>query len=48
MNMTEKSIETARGGGLGTEDLLKYVVVHFSMIFSDDGLMTKPENCQLI
>ena len=48
MNMTEKSIETARGRGLGTEDLLKYDVVPSPMMFSDDGLMTKPEKSQLI
>ena len=48
MNMTEKSIKTARGRGLTTEDLIKYDVVPSHMMFSDDGLMTKPEKSQLI
>ena len=48
MDMSDKSIETAQGRGLSTEDFLKYDVVPSPMIFSDDGLMTNPEKSQLI
>ena len=48
MNMTEKSIESAQGRGMGTEDFLEYDAVPSTMIFSDGVLMTKSEKCQLI
>ena len=48
MNITEKSIEVARDQGLSTDDLLAYDLVPSPMLFSDDGLMTKPEKSQLV
>ena len=46
MNITDKSTEVARDRGLSTDDLLAYDVVPSPMLFSDDGLMTKPEKSQ--
>ena len=48
MNVTEKSIETARDRGLGTKHLQKNNVVPSPMLFDDYQLMTKPDKCQLI
>ena len=48
MNITDKSTEVARDRGLSTDDLLAYDVVPSPMLFSDDGLMTKPEKSKLV
>ena len=48
MNITDKSIEVTRDRGLSTDDRLAYDVVPSPTLFSDDGLMTKPEKSQLV
>ena len=46
--MTEKLIDIARDGGIGTDGLLKYDVVSSPMLFDGDRLMNKPGKSKLI
>ena len=43
MNINDKSIDVARDRGLSTDDILTYDIAPLSMLFGDDGLMTRPE-----
>ena len=47
-SMTVATLEIARERGLKTENLLKYDVVPFPLLFNDEGIMTKPTKSQLV
>ena len=48
INITERNIEIARERGLTNNELLEYDVVPSSMLFDDDGMMTKPNKSLLL
>jgi len=48
LNMNKKSTEIARDRAPLAKDILQYDVVPFSMLFDEEGFMTKPEKCELI
>ena len=43
LNIAEKAIEIAKDRGLTTNELLNYDVVRSPLLFTDDGMMTKPD-----
>ncbi|KAK3864618.1 hypothetical protein Pcinc_029713 [Petrolisthes cinctipes] len=48
VNISEKARAVARDRGLSTDELLKYDVVLSPVLFTEDGMMTKPDNIYLI
>ena len=46
--IVERPIEFVRDRGLTTKNLLKYDVAPSPLLFSEDGMMTKPEKSQLL
>ena len=46
--ITEKSLDIARERGLTNDDLLNYDITPSTHIIDADGLLTKPNKCQLV